>query len=57
MQPPSAPEGHALAPVLRPLTTGNWLFGLLVLTAGVFVPLLAAWRKLFGSSSTTKRSQ
>ena len=44
------------APTLQPLAIGNWLFGLLVLTAGVLVPLVIALRKLFGDTSAAKRS-
>ena len=40
------------------LYTGDWLFGLCVLTFGVLLPVVLAWRKLFGgSASGSKRSQ
>ena len=50
----------ATEPLHQPLElrTGDWLFGLVVLTAGVLLPLLFAWKKLFGTpSSGGKRSQ
>jgi hypothetical protein len=41
-----------------PLTTSNWLIGLVWLSAGVLVPLALVLKKLFGgSASGAKRSQ
>ena len=39
------------------LSTGDWLFGLVVLATGVLFPVVLVWRKLFGGASGGKRSQ
>ena len=47
-----------MAVTLHRLALGDWVFGLCVLTAGVLLPLIFVWRKLFGgATSGGKRSQ
>ena len=41
-----------MAATLHKLTLSDWAFGLVVLTAGVLLPLVFVWRKLFGGAAS-----